>query len=395
MRLAGPVYAAEGALLFAAGTVLSASILELLKQRGVARLFVDKTPDVSPAPGSPPENAWETAREMVEDRFRETDRSNPHVDAVFHLALERQYELLLRSPGTSGASAAPAFRVPKPGPVRMETLVAAGLKIGTLPVVFHRLVEIINSPFAAADDAAAVIATDPALSAKLLRLVNSPFYGLATRIDTISRAVVLVGTGQLVMLAMGATLITAFKGMPSALIDMQSFWNHSIACGVAARLMAQTRALDKPESYFVSGLLHDIARLVIYTQLPSHGMYMLTEARRRRVSVRSLEKDTLGFTHEELGAELLRTWLCPEELADRVLRHHEPLAPGASAERAILPAANFLSNALAYGSSGGSELPAAQTEMWRALGLTPQQLIELCRSMDTRVSETHSMLSVS
>lgn len=439
-RLAKAIYTTDGRILFPAGDVLSVDSIANMRKLGITSVFIHTSDPSAPAAtaplnkGAPPQPAAPASRqqpareavrpsataktqdapaavspgnaipmdiisasnEIMEQRFKLVPKNNPFIAGVYDIALERQTRLLLNNPHLAAPSTdtqAPAFQTRKPEPVRIEPLVHSSQKMGTLPIVFHRLIEIINDPYASATATAGIIATDPALSAKLLRLVNSPFYGLAVRIGTISRAVALVGTGQLVMLAMGATLLTAFKGMPVTLVNMQTFWNHSIACGVAARLIAQKTGTANPEGYFVAGLLHDIARLLIYTQLPTHSLYILVEAKRRQVSVHSLEKETLGFTHEELGGILLEGWRCPLELADTIRRHHTPFSSKPRREDVILPVANFLAQGLGYGSSGEIFLPVITDVAWAALGMTPAQIIEICHAMDDRVRELRALFT--
>ena len=449
-KLAKAIYTKDGRILFPAGDVLSADSIIAMGKLGITAIFIHTPeaparaqapaaaatlPPPASAPTRPlqrdemqqkdPPSARDTARaaapakpqedsgtvassnaiptdivaasnELIEQRFKYVPKRNPFVASVYDIALERQTRILLNTPHMATPSTgmqAPAFQTRKPEPVQIEALLHSSHKMGTLPIVFHRLIEIINNPHASAADTAEIIATDPALSAKLLRLVNSPFYGLAARIDTISRAVAMVGTGQLVMLAMGATLLTAFKGMPVSLVNMQTFWNHSIACGVAARLIAQKTGTPKPEGYFVAGLLHDIARLLIFTQLPTHSLYILVEAKRRQVSVHSLEKETLGFTHEELGAHLLEGWRCPQDLVETIRTHHTPFARTPQRDDVILPAANFLSQALGYGSSGEIFLSALTDPAWAALGLTPVLFTEICHAMDDRVRELRALFT--
>jgi putative nucleotidyltransferase with HDIG domain len=397
VRLAKAVYSAEGKLLFPVGETLTRDVLATLKTWGVTtvNVFEEDAPNRPSAAAVLPEDMMDAVRETVGRRFRLQDIGNPYIATLFDLAVELEGRAMLSRPGKSPRlpKPSPAFHTSRPEPTNVETLIAASGKMGTLPMVFHRLVEIINSPYASPADSAKIIATDPALSAKLLRLVNSPFYGLATRIDTISRAVVLVGTGQLVMLAMGATLMTAFKGMPISLVNMQSFWNHSIACGVAARLLARHLSLPQPETWFVSGLLHDIGRLLVYTQLPTHALYLLTEARRRDVSIYSLETDTLGFTHEALGEALLRSWRCPEEIVRRIGRHHFPLAEDAEPEDAVLPIANLLAQGLGYGSSGEQILPEVSPRAWELADLTPEALLDVSGRLDDDVRDMRSVLN--
>ena len=398
-RLARAVFSTDGKLLFPAGRVLNAEAIAILRDAGVEIVNVHEI-ETAKEEGSGdglPAELQETINEIVLPRFSLLDKDNEFVNTLVQVAVQREARVLLSKAGKpvvhKPSQQKPAFHTQKPPKVPIERMINASVKIGTLPVVFHRLVEIINNPYASVSDAAQIIATDPALSAKLLRLVNSPFYGLANRVDTISRAVTLIGTGQLSMLAMGATLITSFKGMPVSLVNMQSFWGHSIACGVAAKLLAQQVGLGQQERFFVAGLLHDISRLLIYTQIPTHALYLLTEAKRNNVSMHSLEEDCLGFTHEELGGELLKLWRCPEELIVKVQTHHEPFSPFATAEDAILPAANMISHGLGYGSSGELFLLSPSDNIWELLGITSDQLTTLCLNMEEKVRELRSLLA--
>jgi putative nucleotidyltransferase with HDIG domain len=195
------------------------------------------------------------------------------------------------------------------------------------------------------------------------------------------------------MLAMGATLVTVFKGLPVSLVNMQSFWSHSISTGAAARLLAKHLGRQQPESFFVAGLLHDIGRLLLYTQLPKHSLYLLTEAKRRRVSVYSLEEETLGFSHDALGLALLDFWRCPPELAARVAGHHTPPDENAPPEAYVLPVANMLAQALGYGSSGEILLPPVPERAWERLGLSPEALVTLCHKLDNSVRHLRSLFT--
>jgi len=265
--------------------------------------------------------------------------------------------------------------------------------MGTLPTVFNRLMDVVSSPNVSADDIGKIISTDPALTMRLLKLVNSPFYGFNSKIDTISRAVALVGTQQLVMLSVGATMIATFKDLPVSLINIEAFWLHSISCGASARLLAKQMHLPQPESFFVAGLLHDIARLLIYTQLPAHALYLLTEAKRQQRLMHELEEETLGFTHEQLGNGLMHFWNCPPELAQRVLRHHQPVDKSSSVECAVLPAANMLSLALGYGSSGETRICPVSPAAWEKLETTPESILIHCRNLDDDVRGLRAMFA--
>ena len=399
-KLAQAIYDKSGTVLFLSGEVLSKDMLSEIARLGIANIQIQEAPP-SAAPAT---TAAETTDDMVElvnkliaARFGTYNTNDPYIAMVRNLALERESRTLLsrhgKVPSSMPASTVPAFKTQNPGPVPMQQLLRASADLGTLPVVFHKLVAVINSPYASASDAANIISTDPALSVKLLRLVNSAFYGLPTKIDTIQRAVTLIGTGQLVMLAMGATLVTAFKGLPVSMVNMQSFWTHSLACGVAAKLISKCAKIQNNDSFFVTGLLHDIGRMMFYHRLPAQSFYMLTESRRRNVSLHELEKECLGFTHEVFGAALLREWGCPDELARRISVHHSQITATTSVENLIVPAANFLAQSLGYGSSGDQIVSYIPTTSWQRMNITPSLLPEIAAQMEEQVRALRSLLT--
>lgn len=396
-RLVRAVYSKDGRVLLLPGEVLTQESLNMLKEQAVKSVFVEPLLSRGPAQNeqSQPEDLLETARVMTAERFRLNDTSEPFTRALFDIAVERQSRALLSQAGkaTPTGKPSPSFQPPRPPKANMRPLITAGHSMGTLPVVFQHLVTIINKPSASPDDIAKVIAMDTVLSARLLRMVNSPFFGLRYKIDTINRAVVLVGTRQVLTLAMGTTLITAFKGLPISLVNMRSFWSHSISCGAASRILAKHIGAAQYESYFVSGLLHDIGRLLIYTQLPNHALYLLTEAKRQTVSVYSLERETLGFTHEQLGGELLRAWNCPEELITRVEKHHAAISAASSPDNTVLPAANMLVQALGHGSSGEICVPPLSPVAWEKLNIPSEKLYGLCRELDSSVRELRALFA--
>ena len=112
---------------------------------------------------------------------------------------------------------------------RPEDLIRGAIEVSTIQTMYHRLVQVIDHPLSSASDVGKVIAEDPGLTARLLRLVNSPIYGFPSRIETVSQAISIVGMTQLRDLAIGTSFIRLFTNVPSHLVDMDSFWRHSIA----------------------------------------------------------------------------------------------------------------------------------------------------------------------
>jgi HD-like signal output (HDOD) protein len=150
-----------------------------------------------------------------------------------------------------------------PPPLSVSHLLKGNIDIVSLPTVYTHIVKLLNQPNSSSHQIAKVISKDASLTVRLLRLVNSPIYGFPDKIDSVSRAVSLLGTNELTTLALGITLVKQFKNIPSDLLTMDSFWRHSIHCGLFARNFTEQLDEKAVEKYFTGGSLHDIGRLII------------------------------------------------------------------------------------------------------------------------------------
>ncbi len=242
--------------------------------------------------------------------------------------------------------------------------------IASPPITYARLVKVIAHPYCTAKKIAEVIAQDPDVTARLLRIVNSSYYSFPQRIETISHAVALVGTEQLRDLVFATAVIRKFRDIPPDLVDMESFWRHSVACGILARIIGYRRRESNPERLFVAGLLHDIGRLLIYTKLPEEGREALERARAAGELLYRVEGEILGYSHADVGSALMEAWNLPLNHQSAVRYHHAPLAASSyPAEVAAIHIADVITNALELGSSGERLVPPPEPDVWETLGL--------------------------
>lgn len=220
----------------------------------------------------------------------------------------------------------------------------------SLPGVAMRISEMVNDTRYSATDIGKVISQDPGLTVHLLKIANSPLYGLSSTIDTVSRAVTVLGTKQIRDLIVATSAIKAFEGIPNKFITMDDFWLHSIGCGLAAseliRKQRTRTASSQSESIFVAGLLHDIGQLVIFNKLPEQASEILEQSMDdiNDASIIEFEQQVLGFDHAQVGGELIKEWQLPPLLFECVAFHHQPsLAAECKKEVAIVHIANALS----------------------------------------------------
>jgi len=203
-------------------------------------------------------------------------------------------------------------------------LIKGSVKLATLPEVFIKVNEMVDDPSSSASDIGKFISYDPALTARLLKIANSPLYGFPSRIDTVSRAITIIGTRGLRDLILATSVISNFTRLPSEHIEINAFWRHSLYCGVLARLIAVKCNALHTEPFFVSGLLHDIGQLIILNKLPEMSRETQMRANDGIMPLHQVEQEVIGFDHAKVGCELLRSWGLPETIIDATEFHHEP-----------------------------------------------------------------------
>lgn len=393
MVLSEDVKDRNGRLLLNSGMELSDRHLRILKIWGVTEVDIDgQTREAveERITASIDGDLMTACEEWMVRRFRHNDMEIPAVAELLRFCTVRKAQEMTRL-GLGPESLVWVPLVPQashPGEVRdPAAIIEEDLELGSLPVVFHKLVEVVNDSRSSASDVAEIISNDTDLSARLLRLVNSAFYGLRSKIDTISRAVAIIGSNQLVSLAMGISVITSFQGVPESLINMQSFWRHSLACGIIGRILASYHSSPNTERFFVAGLLHDIGRLVIYKHLPEHARYMLEQAGAKGVLLTDMEREVLGFSHEALGGELLNQWKVPVSLETNVRFHHSLDQAPNRMEAAILQVSDVLANAFEQGSSGERYVPVLTADCWETLDLPVSVISQTAIQMDYQIDE--------
>lgn len=138
------------------------------------------------------------------------------------------------------------------------------LGLPPLPTLVAKLIEMVDDPRTNASNLARLISTDQVLTARVLRLANSAFYGFSRRIATVNLAIVVLGFETIKDLCVSVALQEWFTSKDDApLFDMSRFWEHSIGCGIAGRMIARILNYRHTGDIFVAGLLHDIGKLVM------------------------------------------------------------------------------------------------------------------------------------
>ena len=292
--------------------------------------------------------------------------------------------------GRIGPAQATPRESPAPPPSPRE--VVERLDLPAMPAILGRLNKAVADPRTTAEDLAAIIRLEPTLAASLLRLVNSPAYRPAMPVETVARAVVVLGTRQVYTLALGGIVAGAAQGLAARDGGYGEYWEHSVACAVLARELAVLAGVKDPETAFVAGLLHDIGRLGLRTGLRDQSLVIEHKAGSGRRPRLDVEREVLGYDHAYLGGGLLRVWGIPESIVQGVGFHHAPMEAARVRLACVVHVADILANMFCVQPLALVYAPALLPEAWDALGLDPGETARRLEGLDETVGELVGVL---
>ncbi|MBZ4686211.1 MAG: putative signal transduction protein [Desulfomicrobiaceae bacterium] len=372
----------HGRRLAAAGTVLTEAHLRTFKTWGVHTVQVHPSASPQETPPPLPEAFLEHARHATKRFFTRNDTRHPLVRQLAHL----YYSRVLKQ-GELPAAPPPIPEGPAITPPPLDQLLGQRIELASLPDIFTRIIEALGKPNASASYLAELIQNDIGLTTRLLKVANSPAFAGPRRVETVSRAIALLGTDQLCRLAFGISLVSLFSHIPQELLDMPQFWRHSIACGILARLLAIQAKMPASEAFFLYGMLHDIGRLIMLTHEPDSARAPLALEARRPHGLLDAERHFWHYDHTQVAAAVLQAWKLPDHLALPVALHHAPgQAPDIPAA-AIVHLADALAHISLHGGSGVQALPPLDIAPIERLGLGEGFVHTVMPQLDAHIDE--------
>ncbi|MDR2093580.1 MAG: HDOD domain-containing protein [Azoarcus sp.] len=253
-----------------------------------------------------------------------------------------------------------------------QELVANIESLAALPTVYYRVREQLESPNGSIGEVARLMETDPALTASVLRLVNSAFYGFNRKIESVERAIPILGLQQTHELVLSMSVSATFNGIRPQNMDMQRYWQGCMLTALAARELARATCTPASERLFVIGLLADIGHLVMYLTVPDLAISARQAADAGHEPLHEAERRIIGCDFAETGAVLMETWKLPQSFAETIGAQISPrLAGEHTPEAELLHLALAISHADRCNESSDEALARIDPRIWADLGLAP------------------------
>ncbi len=271
--------------------------------------------------------------------------------------------------------------------------IAVNARLITLPEVYLRLKEVLDDPNYTSAKVAQVITHDPAITVRLLRIVNSAYFGLATQIDSVSRAISLLGTRGVYDLVLAVSVTQSFKGMSNEVMDMDRFWRKSVVCAITSRELSSLCNVVDSEHPFVCGLLCDIGHLFIYQHAPDKAQQAIEAAKQQQVPLYKVERTLLGIDYANVGAALMRHWQLPQNLWEPAEYHIEPEK---SQDYQIFTSLVHIAKVMTEADDQNEPLESALTNVaplaWQVTGLSTERCMDISNQVDSQVNSVMQLI---
>ena len=189
--------------------------------------------------------------------------------------------------------------------------------LSTLPVLVGKILSIVGREDCSIEDLDNLIAHDQAMAERVIRAANSAFFGHSGQVLDIRQAIMFLGFERIKSIAVGMSVMTLFPHHSS--FNIKNLWIHCYEVALAASVISDFVTMTSPRESFLSGLLHDIGRIIFY--IMDHELFFKIPT-----SEAMLEKEMefYGCTHAEAGAWFAETAGMPSEIISTTRYHHSP-----------------------------------------------------------------------
>jgi HD-like signal output (HDOD) protein len=244
------------------------------------------------------------------------------------------------------------------------------------------------------DDVIQAVSFDAPLTARILRCANSAASSAASRVGSLDQAIVRMGSGVVVRIAVGiAVRGTMSVAIPELKAPEGALWRHDVAAAVVTEMIPLVRRKPIPAEAFTASLLHDIGRVVMYENIDEGTMRLIEAARKADETAVVAERTILGVDHAEIGALIAQCWNLPDCLVHSIRLHEEPdTAPDHRTREIcdIVKISDAGAHRLGFTTGESPETACFLRDSLDRLGMVESQFDELCTLALERYEEVRS-----
>lgn len=226
-------------------------------------------------------------------------------------------------------------------------------KMPSLSTTVTKVLQVCDQPNVSPNDLNKIISLDPVLAGNVLKLINSAYYSLPNHINSLTRAIIVLGINTVKNLALTTAVLGSIKNTRRCALSMDKFWSHSLCVGVTAKEFSKQCKvpMSQREEFFLSGLLHDLGKIPMAQCFPEEYAQCIALCRSREISLHEAEESVFGFNHQHCGSIIAHKWKLSDNIISVMESHHEVEKSNDDHKLLItcVAIANFYANIFAMG----------------------------------------------
>jgi signal transduction histidine kinase/HD-like signal output (HDOD) protein len=293
---------------------------------------------------------------------------------------------------------------------RVELILQQLEELPTLPGVALKVLEATADDHTDANEVVKLIATDQSLSTRILQLVHRAGTGVRGEVNSVERAVVLLGFEAVRSAVLAVTIFQTLGGdgptTTKTNFSREEFWKHSLAVGCCAELLSEAlraawgsaSGVD-PADAFTCGLLHDLGKVALDAMLPKSFSKVVEAADMLRGNIADIERSVIGLDHMVVGKRLAERWHLPDSIRDCAWLHGQmPQALPATVKNPrlinLITLADVIVREQHLGFSGNFSFSVPRQALLDAVGLTPEQLEPVMKKLISHIEPRANALGL-
>lgn len=253
---------------------------------------------------------------------------------------------------------------------------SADTELPTLSVIVDNILAAASDESTSIKTLGDIISNDQGITNRLLRLANATYYGQRNKVDTIQRAIAVIGFDEIIGITLGMSVLSSFAEKKDGLtLDLKALWIHSIGCATAAKEIAQKSHPDIAKKIFIPGLLHDMGKVIFSMYFRTEYKEVWESAIENKIPLYRMELDLLDLDHAMLSGLLMKRWRFPDTILMPCRFHHNPEACPANYKTLalIINIANYVTHKSSIGYSG-NPVPVGAKNAVEEIGISTPAL---------------------
>ena len=276
----------------------------------------------------------------------------------------------------------------------IETIINDIDKLKPVSRVMHKIMTAVEDPNSSMADVAEIIKYDPGLTATLLRVCNSSYYGLPGEVDSVHKAIMLLGLQQVVdIVLMGSSSENFKNGQEGYDLEDGNLWKAAVTSALISQELAEKEGLKNSHFIFTAALLKDIGKVILSQYVAKEFEKIKELVSEQEYSFREAEKKVLGIDHAQLGALVAQKWGFNSKMVDIIANHHMPKEAGeASREASIVYLADMICMMMGLGVGSDGLAYRFKEDLIKEMGYAEESFIGTIIRMHDKIIKVDELL---